>query len=80
MEGYAMCIESKLVEWNEDRNVEQMWEQRKQAMVDSAGDVCGSVRVGEKNPKNVCWNDVVKAAVERNEAAQNELVGAWDEV
>ena len=29
-------------------NVEQIWEQVKQAMVDSARVVCGSVRVGER--------------------------------
>ena len=28
----------------------------------SAREVCGSVKVGKKNPKNVRWNDVVKAA------------------
>ena len=30
-------------------------------MVESAREACGSVRVVEKNPKNVWWNDVVKA-------------------
>ena len=29
MEGYARCLESKRVDWNEGRNVEQMWEQVK---------------------------------------------------
>ena len=38
-------------------------------MVDSAREVCGSVRMEGKNPKNVWWNDVVKDAVERKEAA-----------
>ena len=42
-------------------------------MVDSAKEVCGSVRVGAKNPKNVWWNDVVKAAVEIK-----EVLGARD--
>ena len=36
MEGYARCLESKRVEWDEDRNVEKIWEQVKRAMVDSA--------------------------------------------
>ena len=34
-------------------------------MVDSAREVCGSVKVGEKKLKNVWWNDVIKSAVER---------------
>ena len=38
------------------------------------------VRVGEKNPKNVWLNDVVKAAVKRKEAAWKEVLGARDEV
>ena len=41
------------VEWDRDENVEQMWEQVKQAMIESAREVCGSVRLGEKNPKSV---------------------------
>ena len=31
--------------------------------------MCGSVRVGGKNLKNVWWNDVVNAATERQKAA-----------
>ena len=37
-------------------------------MVESVRKVCGSVRVGGKNPKSVWWNDEVKAAVRRKEA------------
>ena len=29
-------------------------------MVESAREVCGSVRLGGKNPKNVCWNNEIK--------------------
>ena len=43
----------KGVEWNRDDDVEHMWEQVKWAMVESAREVCGSVRVGGKNPKSV---------------------------
>ena len=32
-------------------------------MVESASEVCGSVRVGGKNLKSLRWNDVVKVAV-----------------
>ena len=41
-------------------------------MVDSAREVCGSLR-GGRNPKNVWWNDVVKAA-------WKEILGAREEV
>ena len=40
-----------------------MWEQVKLAMVESAREVCGSVRVGRKNTKSVWWNHEIKAAV-----------------
>ena len=46
-----------------------MWEQVKQAMVESARQVCFSVRVVGKNPKCVWWNNEIKAAIKRNEAA-----------
>ena len=36
--------------------------------------MCGSVRVGDVNPKSVWWNDQVKAAVIRK-----EVLGARDE-
>ena len=39
----------KRVEGDRDNNVEHMWEQVKRAMVESAREVCGSVRVGGKN-------------------------------
>ena len=43
-------------------------------MVESAREVCGSLRVGGENPKCVWWNDEVKAAVRRKEgfAASDE--------
>ena len=39
------------------------------ALVAYAREVCSSMRVREKNPENVWWNDVVKVAVMRKEAA-----------
>ena len=48
-------------------------------MVDSASEMCGSVRVGGKNSKNVWWNNVVKTAVKRNEVAWKGALGARDE-
>ena len=45
-----------------------MLEQVKWAMVENAREVCGSVRVGRKNPKSVGWNNEVKAAFRRKEA------------
>ena len=67
MEGYDRCLESRRVDWgwDEGRNVEQKWEPVKRSMVDNAREVCGSVMVGGKEPKNVWLNDVVKDAVEK---------------
>ena len=49
-------------------------------MVESAREVCSSVRVGEKNPKRVWWNvDEVKVAVRRKEAAWKKMLAASDE-
>ena len=52
-EEYDRSLWGKEVEWVGDNNVEHMWEQVKRAMVDSAREVCGSVRVEGKNPKSV---------------------------
>ena len=38
-------------------------------VVESAREMCDSVRVGGKIPKSLWWNDEVKAAVRRKEAA-----------
>ena len=56
-----------------------MWEQMKCAMVESTRGVCGSVRMGVKNPQSVWWNDEIKAAVRRKEAVWKELLAANDE-
>ena len=61
---YAKCLSNKIVEWNEDRNIKQMWEQVKQGMTNSGREVWDSVRVGG-NPKSVWWHDEVKAVVEK---------------
>ena len=52
-EGCARSLEGKRVEGGGDNIVEHMWEQVKQAMVESAREVCGSMRVGGKIPKSV---------------------------
>ena len=52
-EGYARSLEGKGVEWDGDNNVEYMWEQVKRPMVDSAREVCGSVR-GRERTQRVC--------------------------
>ena len=44
-----------------------------------ATEVCGSMRVGGKNPNSVWWNDEVKVAVRRKEAAWKEVLAASDE-
>ena len=46
-----------------------MWEQVKQAMVERAREVCGSLKVGGKYPKSLWWNDEIKAEVRRKETA-----------
>ena len=48
-------------------------------MVESAKEICGSVRVGRKNPKSVWWNDEIKAAVRRKEAASKGVLAPSDE-
>ena len=48
--GLRGLFERKGVEWDGD-NVEYMWEQVKWAFVDSERELCGSMRVGGKNPK-----------------------------
>ena len=78
-EGYARSHEGERGEWDGENNVEHMWEQVKQAMVESARELFGSVRVGGGNPKSVWWNDQVKAAVKRKEDAWKEVLGARDE-
>ena len=48
-------------------------------MVESPREVCGSVRVGGKNPKSVWWNDEIKAPVRRKESAWKEVMVASEE-
>ena len=75
--GYARPVENEGVEWDGESNIEYMWEQVKQALVDSAREVSGSVRVGGKNPKTVQWNNKVKAVIERKEAAGRKF---WEQI
>ena len=49
-------------------------------MVESAREVCGSVRVGGRNPKILWWNNQVKALVKRKEGAWKEVLSARDEI
>ena len=53
--------------------------QVKRAMVEGARVMCGSVRVERKNLKNVWWNNQVKSAFKRREAAWKEVFGSRDE-
>ena len=48
-------------------------------MMQSAREVCRTVRVGVKNPKSVWWNDEIKAAVRRKEDAWKEVLASSDE-
>ena len=47
-----------------------MWEQVERAMIESTGEVCGSVRVRGTNPMSVWCNDEVKFVVRRKEAGR----------
>ena len=78
-EGCARSLGAKGVEWDRENNVEHKWEQVKWVVVESARKVCGSLRVEGKNPKCVWWDDEVKAAVRRKEAAWREVLTASDE-
>ena len=53
-ELYSRCLKSNKLEWNEDSNVKEIGEQVKQAMVDSARETCGSVKVGKKRTHRMC--------------------------
>ena len=52
-EWYAGSLEGERAGLNGDDNVEDIWEQVKRVMVESAREVCGSVRVGGKDPKSL---------------------------
>ena len=71
-EEYARSLEEKRVELDGENNVKHMWEQVKGSMVQSAREVCGSVRVGGGNPKSVRWSDQVKDAAKRKEDVWKE--------
>ena len=45
-EGYARSLEGKGVEWEGENNLNYMWEQVKQEMVESAREVYSSAKVG----------------------------------
>ena len=77
--GYARSLEGKGVGWDGDNNFEHMWEEVKRAMVESAREVCDSIRVGGKNPKSVWWNYEIKAVVRKKETAWKEMLAASDE-
>ena len=53
--------------------------QVKWAIVESATEVSCSVRVWRKNPKSVWWNDEIKAAARRKEAAWKGVLVPSDE-
>ena len=56
-----------------------MWEPVRWAIVESAREVCDSVRAEGGNPKIAWWNNQVKAAVRRKKAAWKVVLSARDE-
>ena len=77
-EGYARSLGGKGEKWDEESNVEHMWEQVKQRMVEIARELCLSEFRG-KNPKSVWWKDEAKTGIMRKEAAWKEVLAADDE-
>ena len=45
-------------------------------MVESTREVSGSVKVGENNPKNVWWNNEIKAAIRKMKPTWKEELTA----
>ena len=78
-ERYSRSLDGNGVEWNGHNNVEHNWKQVKRATVESAKEVCGSVRVGGKNPKSAWWNDEIKAVTRIKEAAWKGALAASDD-
>ena len=55
------------------------YEWLKQTVVDITGEVCDSVKVRRKKPKEQWSNQDIKAAIERKEVKWKNVVGARDE-
>ena len=53
-------------------------EEVKRTMVESAREVCGSVRVGVNNQKSVWWNDEIKSVFRRKEVAWKRVLAAGE--
>ena len=58
-EVHSRCLKNKIAEWNEESNFENLWEQVKWSIVESAREVYSS--------KGMWWNAVRKSVVERKE-------------
>ena len=56
-EEYVRSLEGKAVEWDGDKNVEDMWDQVKWGMVERARKVCGSVRVWGRTQRVWCKDE-----------------------
>ena len=62
-EKYVRALETKIVKWNEASDIEHMWEQVKEVMVDSAREMCVTARMGRNNPRSEWWNYQLKVGV-----------------
>ena len=58
-EKYERALSSKSVEC-EQNETEQIWLQVREALVNSAKEVCGCAKVGGRNVNSELWNDEVK--------------------
>ena len=70
---YARSLDGKRIKCDVGNNVEHLWEQVKRTLVQNSKEVCDSLRGGGMNPMSLWWNDEIKTAVMRNEAAWKEI-------
>jgi hypothetical protein len=78
-EEYVVKLMNKEVEC-EQNGIEQVWKEVKEAVIGSAKEVCGCVKIGGRNDKSELWNEEVKQAVESKREAWLNVLKAKDEI
>ena len=76
-EEYSRILVSREVVCGEG-DFERVWKQVKEAVVGSAKEVCGCVKIGNMNVKSELWSEEVKQAVERKKVAFLNVLKAND--
>jgi hypothetical protein len=64
----------------EQNGIEQIWTHLKEALVNSAREICGSAKVGNRNVNSEIWCDEVKQAINRKKEAWLKVLQAKDEI